>query len=176
METIFNINSTCPLQQDRTRLNDASIDSLIIPRLFSIGYEGKTLSRFLYELSSYQIEIIVDVRKNPISRKKGFSKNILRKNLFDIGINYQHIPQLGIPSIYRKNLHSRESYDLLFQFYKNELLNDNFIYIYKIIDLLNQYSKIALLCFESDALFCHRHLIIDAISNELGGCVFSTHI
>ncbi|WP_348602891.1 DUF488 family protein [Bartonella tribocorum] len=43
---------------------------------FTIGYEGKSLENYLNCLLENNIKILCDVRKNPISRKYGFSKRL----------------------------------------------------------------------------------------------------
>lgn len=42
--------------------------------LLTAGYEKSTPQQFLDLLSNYDVEVVVDVRKTPLSRKKGFSK------------------------------------------------------------------------------------------------------
>ena len=46
--------------------------------LFTIGYEGQALDDVLGKLKANKIELVVDVRALPLSRKRGFSKNALR--------------------------------------------------------------------------------------------------
>ena len=45
----------------------------------TIGYEGLSLEEFFGLLREGRVERIVDVRQMPLSRKKGFSKNVLRE-------------------------------------------------------------------------------------------------
>ncbi|MGY9014452.1 MAG: DUF488 family protein [Rhodospirillales bacterium] len=54
-------------------------------RLFTIGYEGKTLERFLNQLVQHRIRVLCDVHRNPVSMKFGFSKNRLRKAVNAMG-------------------------------------------------------------------------------------------
>ncbi len=50
------------------------------------------------------IKTLCDVRKNLISRKRGFSKRQLEKAVRNIDIEYIHMPELGIASEKRRNL------------------------------------------------------------------------
>ena len=43
--------------------------------IFTIGYEKSTIDEFVDRLADAEIEVLVDVRELPLSRKKGFSKN-----------------------------------------------------------------------------------------------------
>ena len=45
--------------------------------LATIGYEGSAIEDFIATLKLANIEILLDVREIPLSRKKGFSKNAL---------------------------------------------------------------------------------------------------
>jgi uncharacterized protein (DUF488 family) len=58
--------------------------------LFTIGYEGITIEHYLNTLIKNGIQVLCDVRNNPLSRKFGFSKSSLQKYLGNIGIEYIH--------------------------------------------------------------------------------------
>lgn len=72
--------------------------------LFTIGYEGISLETYLNRLIENDVKLLVDVRSNPLSMKYGFSKNTLNKYCQSIGIEYEHIPEVGIQSQERKHL------------------------------------------------------------------------
>jgi uncharacterized protein (DUF488 family) len=137
--------------------------------LFTIGYEGKSLEGFLNLLMKNKIDILVDVRHNPISRKFGFSKEKLKSFCEKSFIEYIHLPQLGIPSEYRKH-RSFDDLQKLFGFYYKNILLKNLDTIYNILFLLkNKDKKMAIMCFERDVNFCHRKLVaeeIKKISND----------
>ena len=65
------------------------------PTLFTFGYEGLPIEAFIQRLRDARVELIVDVRELPLSRKKGFSKTALREHLAAAGIGYTHIPAQG---------------------------------------------------------------------------------
>jgi uncharacterized protein (DUF488 family) len=73
---------------------------------------------------------------------------------------------LGIPSQYRKNLGTAESYRELFNFYDKEILPSNMVSITRLKGLFSQYHRLAIMCFEADYHSCHRHRITEFISNE----------
>ena len=65
--------------------------------LFTVGYEGLNLDRFLSILRAHDIECLLDVRQMPLSRKKGFSKKALAAALSQQGFDYLHWQTLGCP-------------------------------------------------------------------------------
>jgi len=115
---------------------------------------------FLYTLIKNDIRVLCDVRNNPLSRKFGFSKNSLQKYLGNIGIEYVHIPELGISSEKRNNLNSDDDYQNLFKNYKTSL-SKRLEHLEKLHQLLVSKKRSALTCFEHDPSNCHRHVIRD---------------
>ena len=61
----------------------------------TIGYEGGTVAGFIRALKDADVELVLDIRAAPVSRKKGFSKNQLAAHLADAGIGYRHLRGLG---------------------------------------------------------------------------------
>jgi uncharacterized protein (DUF488 family) len=134
--------------------------------LFDIGYEGKSLECYLNLLIKNSIKTLIDVRKNPISMKYGFSKNILSKRASDLNIKYVHMPELGIESAKRKLLSSIEDYQKLFDEYENIVLKQNVSSVEQICSFLMQDKRIVLTCFEADSNYCHRSRIVNFMNNS----------
>jgi uncharacterized protein (DUF488 family) len=131
------------------------------PSVFTIGYEGLTIDSFLNKLIANNITLVVDVRNNPQSMKYGFSKKSFKLYIESAGMKYIHIPELGIPSAMRKGLGKSVSHTALFQKYETELLPKQEIEIKQLLDLTIQNERIALVCFEADHHFCHRHTLVE---------------
>lgn len=131
--------------------------------LFTIGYEGVSLEKYLNKLVTNDVKLLVDVRKNPLSMKFGFSKSLLKKYCESLSIDYIHIPEVGINSDQRQELNTQEDYNALFDVYKDTTLKETNTYQQSIIDLLVKYKRIALTCFESDICQCHRKPLAESI-------------
>jgi uncharacterized protein (DUF488 family) len=150
----------------RTTREPAARAALEVPCLFTLGYEGATIDQFVQTARANGICAIVDVRRNPISRKKGFAKSAFRAALEQAGIAYFHLPELGVPSERRKNIKSAEAYRALFEYYDREVLDKNSAAINRILELLSEYRRVTLVCFEADHQKCHRHRIAEHIAQE----------
>lgn len=135
--------------------------------LFTIGYEGKSLETFMNLLIQNDIRLLCDVRRNPLSRKFGFTSTKLQHVLETIGIRYMHIPEVGIASEKRVGLTTNADYDALFSEYKNNLcaIEDQLVRIWK---LCEEYGRVALMCYEEDPQSCHRHIIRDYLITNYG--------
>ena len=128
--------------------------------LFTIGYEGINIEQFLNLLIKNNVQLLCDVRNNPLSRKFGFSKGNLSKFLNNIGIEYVHIPELGITSDKRQNMNIDEDYQKLFNEY-NASLHNRKEAIDQVYQFLQKKNRIALACFEHEPSRCHRHILRD---------------
>ena len=73
------------------------------PGILTIGYEGRDIDEFLNTLLKEGVEVLIDVRYNPFSMKFSFTKNKLKNYLENVGIEYVHMPELGIRGEKRKN-------------------------------------------------------------------------
>jgi uncharacterized protein (DUF488 family) len=131
--------------------------------LFTIGYEGISLEEYLVRLIKNDVKVLIDVRNNPLSMKFGFSKNQLRKFCDNVGIDYVHIPEVGIRSEQRKELSTREDFDKLFAAYREDILPQTIAHQTEILNLLIREKRIALTCFEANIEECHRKYLGDAI-------------
>lgn len=133
-------------------------------QLFTIGYEGLSFEKYVNELISHDVRVLCDVRNNPLSRKFGFSKGMLSSVLPKLGIEYVHIPDLGIASQSRGGLETKSDYIELFKTYrktlpqKTESLNT-------VNGLFDQNRRIALTCFEKHHDYCHRHCVSEYIED-----------
>ena len=133
--------------------------------LFTIGYEGKSIEAFINVLIQNGVKLLCDVRKNPLSRKFGFSKGKLEHITEIAGIKYVHIPDLGIEANKRSSLETGEDYQALFDDYSKALPNLA-LYLEWVYSLLCSNTRIALMCYEKDASMCHRHIIKNYITSK----------
>lgn len=142
-------------------------------QLHGWGYEGQTVEDLITFASGNRIEVIFDVRLNPISRKRGFSKRGLSEALTAAGLVYLHRPALGNPRDNRDGFASPESCagKAAHDRFRTEVLDADEAQdaIYELSVALTR-SSVALLCYEADQRRCHRRLVIDAIA-DLGSSV-----
>ena len=144
--------------------------------LFTIGYEGLSLEEYLNKLIINGIKVLCDVRRNPLSMKYGFSKSQLKNACNGVGIEYVHIPEVGIESDKRQELNTQADYDSLFAFYKESILNNEVAKQKEILGLLMRKKRVALTCFEANIHQCHRKHLAESISGLEGFCYELKHI
>jgi uncharacterized protein (DUF488 family) len=134
--------------------------------IYTAGYEGRSVDEFLNLLMKSGICRLIDVRYNPISRRYGFHKSTLKRLCNSLEIDYQHLPNLGIPGAARANLNSLDSYLDIFKEYQCGLL-DRREDLQNVISLL-QSQPSALVCMEANPQYCHRNVLAQHLTNVIG--------
>jgi uncharacterized protein (DUF488 family) len=143
--------------------------------LFTIGYEKLDQRQFMAHLSYHGVDMVADIRKLPVSRKKGFSKTVLGETLNHKGIDYLNYQALGAPKELRDELYKSGNYDRFFQKYENNI-SDKADHLADILSLINSGRKVALLCFERNPQICHRKVVAEEIRKLDGNGLKVEHI
>lgn len=143
--------------------------------LYTMGYEGLDGRRFLANLSHHGVDVVVDVRKLPLSRKKGFSKTALKEMLNSGNIEYVNFQGLGAPKEIRDELFQSGNYNRFFKKYLNCIADKNDL-IEDIHSLIDSGKNVLLLCFERNPEQCHRKVLADQIKKLDGNGLEIKHI
>jgi uncharacterized protein (DUF488 family) len=126
--------------------------------IFTIGYEGTDIDRFVKTLLVVGINTVADVRAVPLSRKKGFSKNVLRDRLKEAGIRYLPVQELGDPKPGREAAKSG-NYSAFRTIYSNHIDQPEQVEAVEKLAETADGENICLLCFERDPATCHRMIV-----------------
>jgi uncharacterized protein (DUF488 family) len=131
-------------------------------RIFTIGYEGATQSELIAALKKVGVERVIDVRAVPLSRKPGFSKNVLATGLRGAGIDYVHLKALGTPPEGREAAR-KGRYEEMERIYAAQLdTPEAAVQAAQLVALAGE-KQSALLCFERDPAHCHRTPLRQAV-------------
>jgi uncharacterized protein (DUF488 family) len=136
-----------------------------MPKLFTIGYEGRTPADLIEQLQEAGVERVVDVRELPLSRRKGFSKTPLAATLERAGIRYEHVRALGNPKETRARYRSGDV-DGGAREYRAHLHNGSYPALVTLADSITD-EKTCLLCLEESHDVCHRSVIAGAVAERL---------
>ena len=135
--------------------------------LCTIGYEGFTAEQWVQQLKTQRIQVVVDVREVPISRKRGFSKTRLSELLASNNIEYVHLRALGNPKFFREKLKSGWAFEEFAEEFERVLGDQT--------EALEQLGEVAaskracLVCFEEDPASCHRSIVAEKVVALLSG-------
>ncbi len=128
-------------------------------KIFTIGYEKATQAEVIAALEAAGVTRLIDVRAVPLSRRPGFSKNILARGLAEHGIDYVHLKALGTPPEGREAAR-KGKHDVLERIYAGQLeLPEAMAQSAQMLALAKDQPS-ALLCFEREPGGCHRSLLV----------------
>ena len=131
-------------------------------RIFTIGYEGATQAELIAALQGAGVTRVIDVRAVPLSRKPGFSKNVLAAGLKEAGIDYVHLRALGTPPAGREAARKGRMDEMRRIFAEQLETPEAGVEAARLIDLAGDRPS-ALLCFERDPAGCHRTPLREAV-------------
>lgn len=126
--------------------------------VYTIGYEGTDIERFVQTLLAVGIEALADVRAVPLSRKKGFSKNALRQRLSEVGIKYLPMQVLGDPKPGREAAKAG-NYEKFRTIYTSHIGQPDVAPAVASLASMSEHMKVCLMCFERDPKTCHRMIV-----------------
>jgi uncharacterized protein (DUF488 family) len=126
--------------------------------LYTIGYEGTDIDRFVATLKAVGVHLLADVRALALSRKKGFSKNGLRIRIEQEGMEYIHLGALGDPKEGREAARAGR-FDQFRKIYTKHLAQAEPQETLRKLEALVGEHPTCLMCFERDPTECHRLIV-----------------
>jgi uncharacterized protein (DUF488 family) len=133
--------------------------------LYTIGYEGADVDRFLTTLKDAGVAAVADVRAVALSRKKGFSKNQLRDNLAEAGLGYRHFIDLGTPKAGREAARADDT-ARMHAIFCEQLATEGAQKAFEELAGMAAEQSVCLLCFERDPARCHRRIIAERLARR----------
>ena len=135
-----------------------------LPRtVHTIGHSTRAIEDFVLLLKAHDIELVVDVRRWPSSRRcPHFRREALATSLNTSGIEYIWCGDLGgfrKPSADSKNTGWKVG---AFRAYADFMLKPEFEKIMQGMEQLVANNRIAIMCAEAVPWRCHRQLLADA--------------
>ena len=130
--------------------------------VWTVGHSTRSAEEFRAILLDHRIEVLVDVRSFPGSRRyPHFNKPELSRQLDLIGLTYLHLPALGgrrRPSPDSKNTAWKNS---SFRAYADHMESEDFREGVEALLELAKSKRTAVMCAEALWWRCHRSLIAD---------------
>ncbi len=138
-----------------------------LPDVFTIGHSNRSLDEFVELLTGHGIELVVDVRAFPGSRRlPHFGADRLAPSLLQHGIDYEHLRDLG-----GRRRASADAAPELGDAWRNQSFRAYAQYthttqyhsaLHELVDLAHD-STVAIMCSEAVPWRCHRWLVSDTL-------------
>jgi uncharacterized protein (DUF488 family) len=136
------------------------------PAVYTLGYEGLTVDGLFNLLLLRGVRRILDVRANPVSRRYGFARSSMSGIAGKLGLDYVHLPELGIPSERRRCVRTAADHAELLDWYEKSLPSRAAGVERVSQEMLAEPS--VLVCMEADPRICHRGRLALAVSCRTG--------
>jgi uncharacterized protein (DUF488 family) len=143
-------------------------------KVFTIGHSNRKWGDFVSTLKDNHIDVVVDVRRYPGSRKcPQFNKEQMVKTLKKENVSYVHIEKLGgrrkqsdiTRSRYDNNNNNSGWKNEGFRAYADYMATRSFKEgIHEILSLMTNYNNLAIMCAEAVPWRCHRRMIADYLA------------
>lgn len=130
-------------------------------RLYTLGYEKRSIDEFIDLLQEAEVKVLVDVRATAWSHKAGFSRSAFSAHLAAAGIEYVHASFAGNPKWLRANASSHADCLNLYSCYLDE--NTEIVEAFEelLASYMTQGKHVCITCFERHANDCHRSILAD---------------
>ena len=134
--------------------------------IYTIGHSTRTIDELIALLKTHQIEVLVDIRSFPMSRRlPHFNRENMEKSLADAQIEYRWMKDLGG----RRKRELKESPNIAlrnesFRNYADYMLTPEFQNAIAELLQLAANRRTAIMCAEAVYFRCHRMLVADYVS------------
>jgi len=134
--------------------------------IYTIGHSTRTIEEFIALLNAHRIEILVDIRSFPMSRRlPHFNRENMGRSLTDDGIEYLWMKDLGgrrkrelkdSPNVALRNESFRNYADYMLTLQFQSAID-------KLLELAAG-KRVAIMCAEALYFRCHRMLVSDFLA------------
>jgi uncharacterized protein (DUF488 family) len=132
--------------------------------VFTIGHSTRSVEEFIALLRAHDIELVVDVRTVPRSRRNPqFNRETLPHSLQAAGIEYEHVAALG--GFRRPDRDSANAgwRNASFRGYADYMQTAAFATAIETLAERSERQRLVVMCAEAVPWRCHRSLIADAL-------------
>ena len=161
VDYVYNHHPEFTIHSERARLFPRPEADIAV---YTAGYEGISVDRFLNLLVQNGIERLIDVRNNPSSRRYGFHKSTLARLTDKLKIDYVHFPELGIRSEKRRLFPADGDREALFDEYERSTLRTETTALENVSGLVTGRPSV-LVCLEAEPACCHRSRLARRIAH-----------
>jgi uncharacterized protein (DUF488 family) len=136
-------------------------------KIWTVGHSTRSGEEFVRILLENRIEVLVDVRTFPGSRRyPQFNRDTLAEALKEVGIEYQHKANLGGRRAPRPDSHNTAWRNAQFRGYADHMETEEFKNGVRELLELSTGARVAVMCAEAVWWRCHRSLIADYLKAE----------
>ena len=135
--------------------------------IWTIGHSTRSLQEFLALLHSFKIEVLIDIRRYPASRRYPyFNKEALEVSLPLNSIQYMHLKELGGRRKPVANSINTGWHNEAFRGYADYMQTSEFKKAIEKLEIIARKQSTAYMCSEAVWWSCHRSLVSDDLKSK----------
>jgi uncharacterized protein (DUF488 family) len=131
-------------------------------QIWTIGHSTRSIEEFLAILKSFKIEVLIDIRSYPGSRRyPHFNQEALAKSLDENGLVYIHMLALGGRRKPVENSVNTSWRHASFRGYADHMQSQEFVDAINDVQKIASKKQVVYMCSEAMWWKCHRSLVSD---------------
>jgi len=135
--------------------------------IWTIGHSTRSLQEFISLLQSFRVQMLVDIRNYPGSRRyPHFNKEALENSLPAHGIHYIHLKELGGRRKPVENSINTAWRNEAFRGYADYMQTNEFKKAIEQLEAIAEKQRTAYMCSEAVWWSCHRALVSDYLKSK----------
>ena len=140
-----------------------------MPKLYTLGYEGRSLAEFIRVLQEAGVDAVIDIRLRNTSHLAGYTKKDDLAFLLQEGFHvaYEHHPELAPTADILDGYRAEKDWPAYVERF-TQLLEERQTEEIG-LDLLSRYQAPCLLCREASPEQCHRRLTAERWAAHIPG-------
>jgi uncharacterized protein (DUF488 family) len=137
-------------------------------RIWTIGHSTRKIDIFVKLLKENGIKLVADVRMFPGSKRyPQFGREALGRSLNEVGIRYEHFPELGGRRKAKPDSKNTAWRNEMFRGYADYMETKDFQKgVERLLELAEKSGATAIMCAEAVWWRCHRSLISDYLKGR----------
>lgn len=133
--------------------------------IYAIGHSTRPLEKLIEILRAHNITLLADIRTIPKSRHNPqFNRESLENELPKVGIQYQHLKELGGLRRAAKDSVNTAWENAGFRGYADYMQTREFASAIQSLMAIAKGERVAIMCAEGNPFRCHRSLVADALT------------
>jgi uncharacterized protein (DUF488 family) len=136
------------------------------PKIWTLGHSTRTLPEFIEIIKNFNIEVLVDIRSYPGSKKfPHFNKETLSGVLTKNKVRYIHLPELGGRRKAQKDSKNTAWKNPAFRGYADYMETQDFKNGIERLTRIAEANSTAYMCSEAVWWRCHRSMVSDYLKS-----------
>jgi uncharacterized protein (DUF488 family) len=140
--------------------------------VYTIGYERRSPEELISLLQRAGVDLLIDARDRPVSRRAGFSAAALQTRCEAAGLDYEAWTELGSTPVQRERLQQTGDIARFRSAFRSFAKKHRSETVERLAKVAKR-STIALLCYEREHDSCHRGVLAELLAEQIDATIWA---